>query len=337
VLIKDVMNFFNSCAVAKVCRDGKEILALPSESFEEVSRIAKKTDAQALLRATEIFAETEQALKYSASPRILFETAVLKASMPKEDYDISSLFVRIAELERKLEQGCFVQNDGGRVALNDKKQEETTAQTPSIAPTIVQEKTVKKVQEESFDDYGYADIDVPPEMDVPPDTGEGNVYFDEGFMPKPVSKPVSKPVAKPVEKPLEKPVQTPAPAPIVSNASATAKPVVKAAVQGDGKSTFGSFLRYLRKLGKSGVLFTICMDLDYAYEGSVFTLYTQSDTIYRSLTKSEHYAILKETFAGIGIDESGFSVQLKGKETDDFNKNVEEIKSTFSGVKVEIK
>jgi hypothetical protein len=140
-----------------------------------------------------------------------------------------------------------------------------------------------------------------------------------------------------VAKPVEKPVQTPAPAPIVSNASATAKPVVKAAVQGDGKSTFGSFLRYLRKLGKSGVLFTICMDLDYAYEGSVFTLYTQSDTIYRSLTKSEHYAILKETFAGIGIDENGFSVQLKGKETDDFNKNVEEIKSTFSGVKVEIK
>ena len=40
VLVKDVMNFFNSCAVAKICRDGKNILALPDESYKEVERVA---------------------------------------------------------------------------------------------------------------------------------------------------------------------------------------------------------------------------------------------------------------------------------------------------------
>ena len=74
-----------------------------------------------------------------------------------------------------------------------------------------------------------------------------------------------------------------------------------------------------------------------AYESDVFVLYTQSDTIYRSLKKSEHEAILKETFAGIGIAEGKYDVRLRGKQSDDFNRSVEEIKNTFQGVKIDIK
>lgn len=96
-------------------------------------------------------------------------------------------------------------------------------------------------------------------------------------------------------------------------------------------------MRCLRKTGKSGVLFTICMDLDSGYEGDVFVLYTDSDTIYRSMTKPEHYALLKESFAGIGIEESGFAVRQRGKPADDFNQKLDEIKNTFQGVKIDVK
>ena len=164
VLIKDVMSFFNSCAVAKMCRDAKNILALPDTSFQEVARIAKAADAHALLRATEIFAEVEQALKYSASPRILFETAVLRASMPKTEYDIEALLARVAALESKLENGVVVKNDGGRVEVK-------------------QPEPVKVEQvEEQIEESDYVDV---PEMEAPPDETEtgGNVYFDEGFIP----------------------------------------------------------------------------------------------------------------------------------------------------------
>ncbi len=305
VLIKDVMNFFNSCAVAKLCRDGKNILALPDTTYAEVARIAKSADAHALLRATEIFAETEQALKYSASPRILFETAVFKASMPKEDYDIESILTRLADLERKVESGVVLQNDGGRVALNEENEQKPIEKEPK-------KQAVKEIEAE---EYEYADIDIPPEMEAPPET-DGEVYFDGGFTPPPPPAPKVQREEKPRE------------SVVVAG---------KTAVSGDAKVTFGLFLRHLRKLGKSGVLFTICMDLDNFYENGVFVLSTQSDTIYRSLTKPEHHAILKGTFAGIGIDENGFEVRLKGKETDNFNRDVEEIQKTFSGVKIEIK
>ena len=299
-LVKDVMNFLNSCTVAKTCRDGKNILSLPNESYALVEKIARATDGHRLLRATEIFAEVEQNLKYTASPRIVFETAVLKASMPQTDYDVQALFARVADLERRLENGVFAQtpisqNDGGRVEPKIEKQ-------PQIELEIEPEMQAESVEE-------IAQMDVPPELDVPPDeavTG-GNAYFDPEFAPAP--------------KKQEAPAQRP----------------LKPAVSGDAKTTFGAFLRSLRKTGKNGVLFTICMDLDSAYEGDVFVLSTQSDTVYRSLKKPEHEKLIRGAFEAIGIGLGGFDVRLQGKPTDDFNQKLDEIRQTFQGVNVEIK
>lgn len=293
VLVKDVMNFLNSCAVAKICRDGKNILALPDSNYAEVLRVAKKADGHGLLRASEIFAEVEQTLKYSASPRILFETAVLKASMPKNDYDVDALFARVAALEKKLEEGVTVQT----VAK--------TVSKPVEKPVVEEEVAPKKEEEEEV---------FVPEMEAPPDVEEtgGNVYFDEGFLPK--KKPV---------------VQEEKTTPVV--------PTIKPAVKGDAKTVFGSFLRSLRKTGKSGVLFAICMDLEYAYEGDTFTFYTESETIYNSLMKAEHYPILKASFEGVGIGEEGFAIKLRGKVADTFNKDLETLKQTFGGVKIDVK
>jgi len=108
-------------------------------------------------------------------------------------------------------------------------------------------------------------------------------------------------------------------------------------VKGDGKATFGTFLRTMRKTARNGVLLTLCMDLDGEYEGGVFVLNTTSDTIYRSLTKPEHYALIAQAFESMGMGEGEFEIRLKGKQSDDFKKKADEIKSTFEGVKVEIK
>ena len=305
-LLKDVMNFLNACAVAKTCRDGRAILALSDAMYAEVVAAAKKADGHRLLRVTEIFGGVEYELKYSSSPRILFETAVLKASMPKEDYDIESLLSRISALEKALENGEFSKNDGGRAEMN--------VQTPISHPKQerVQTAAVEEPPTDTWDEY------VPPEMDAPPDETElgGRVYFDE---------PPQKPAAKPVEKPVEKPQAPTSPK--------TAKPLPA----GDAKAVFGLFLRCLRKIARSGVLITLCMDLDCEYDGDTFVLTTASDTIYRSLKKEEHYALIAQAFDGIGIQEGGFDVRLKGKKTDTFNKGVNAIKETFGGVNVEIK
>ncbi len=298
-LVKDVMNFLNSCTVAKTCRDGKQILALPDDSYQTVETIARGVNGHRLLRTTEIFAEVEQTLKYTTSPRILFETAVLKASMPEADYDIQSLIARIESLEKRLKDGDFsapkTQKELPMYAANDGGDVETVVKKPT-APAM--EEVPAPVQEETL----------PPPLEAPPDeavTG-GNVYFDAEFAPAPKKQAAE-------QKPL------------------------KTAVSGHAKTTFGTFLRSLRRTGKNGVLFTICMDLEYLYEGDVFVLFTTSDTIYRSLSKPEHYALIQAAFEAIGISQEGFSVRMKGKNSDSFEKTITAIKQTFEGVKIEIK
>ena len=296
-LLLDILGFLNDCAVVKTCSDAQNILAMPKETYREVLAIARETDGHRLLRTTEIFACLENDLRYSASPRVLLESAVLKASMPHVDYDIESLLARIEALEKKLANG---------VVLPSQPQEQLQAR-----PT---EKTVnapiQPPAQESFEPMEEPYYDAPP-MDEPP----------IGFMADYEEPPI---VVKPKEIKKEEPKNE--------------KPIhVKQAVTGDAKSTFGSFLRSLRKTGKNGVLFTICMDLDHVYEGEKFVLITESDSMYRSLVKAEHYELIKQAFSAIGIQEDGFEIRLKGKTSDDFNKGLEELKQRFSDTKIEIK
>ncbi len=281
MLLKDILNFLNACAVAKTCRDGKSILALPDDLYAEVKRVADGVDGHRLLRVTEIFVGVESEVKYSTSPRILFETAVLKAGLPAADYDIESLLSRIAALEKRLEGGDFTVNDGGRVALNE-------APAPPKSP----------VEEEPFED---SFPQPPPE----------EVYF------APIPKKEVAPSAPPAVEP-------------------SAPRAIKPAVAGDSKATLGSFLRSLRKTAKSGVLITLCMDLDGSYEGDTFVLTTESGTVYNSLKKEAHMQLIAQAFENIGVGSDGFDIRLKGKQSDEFQKSVDELKARFNGIKIDI-
>lgn len=295
VLIKDVMNFLNACTIAKTCRDGKQILAMPDETYKKVLAVAKATNGRALLRATEIFAETEQVLKYSASPRVVLETAVLKASMPQTDYDIESLLVRISALEKKLESGYTAPMVENKAVAEPKKTVE-----------IEEEKQLPTMEtEEELETY---EGDVPPVLEAPPEEIQlgGSAY----------------------DLPRAKQPANLAPTPVV-------KPV--RGVQGDAKAVFGTFLRALRKTGKSAVLFAMCMDLDCTYEDGVLTLITDSETIYRSLMREDHYKMLEESFAMVGVEKDGFAVKLKGKQLNGIDQEIEQIAQTFKGAKIEIK
>ena len=133
------------------------------------------------------------------------------------------------------------------------------------------------------------------------------------------------------------PVATPKasvePQPVASKPMAAS---VKAPM-GDAKATFGLFLRTLRKTCRNGVLFTICMDLESVYEDGVLVLSTESETMYNSLIKEEHYSLIKQAFEAIGISPSGFDIRLKAKQADTFTKSFNQLKETFPKTEMEIK
>lgn len=285
VLARDLLSFFNRCTVAKTCKNGNALLQLPAEMYAETERIAKAAEGRALLRVSEIFAALETELRYSVSPRVVLETAVVRASMPETDGGAPALERRIAKLEEALR------------ALQASPQPRGNAQAPAAA----------------YEEIG-AEAD-PFSANV---HGNG-AQEGRGRAPLPEAPPEEEPFVPPLR---EEP-------------RAKAAASVNALEPEKRKSAFAYFLRALRRGAKNGVLFTMCQDLESAFEGDTFLLITDSDAIYRSLRREEHTKAIAAALEQIGI--SSFDIRLKGEEADPVEAGIEQLKRDFAGTEIRIK
>ncbi len=182
VLNADVCAALRDLLVIKTCAEAQKLLSLPADKFEELKKIAGNSDEHAILRAIEIFSSAEADLKYSTHPKIVFETAALKAAMPESDYNIDALLSRVNKLEKKIEE-----LSSGKFVLNaDNSNSNSAADTESTATKTIEKVDVlsarKKAEEpkkrkapesslsKELQNYGYAEEDVPePPSDYIPE------------------------------------------------------------------------------------------------------------------------------------------------------------------------
>ena len=329
LLIKDVLQFFNGCAVAKTCAHGEKLLLLPADRYALLKTAAAATDNRALVRALEIFAQAESDCRYTTTPKITLETAVLKAAAVKEDEDISAIVRRVKLLEEALEK-----LQSGASALPAPLA--ARAQPLTANPAAETPKTAQKTGGEF------------PE-EAPPDENEtgGNLYLDNDYIRADKARQARKAQSAAASSAQTGLSDTPfAPAPrssagaanIADSAAATSATTAAAgaanAATGDAKVTFGKFLRALRAVG-NGVLFTICMDMESAFDGGTFVLYTTKETLLNTLKRETNFPVVQSALNKIGITD--FDLRLKGKEKDDTNKAIDEIKEKFAGANITVK
>ena len=329
LLIKDVLQFFNGCAVAKTCAHGEKLLLLPADRYALLKTAAAATDNRALVRALEIFAQAESDCRYTTTPKITLETAVLKAAAVKEDEDISSIVRRVKLLEEALEK-----LRSGASALPAPLAARAQPQTAN--PAAETPKTAQKKGGEF------------PE-EAPPDENEtgGNLYLDNDYIRADKARQARKAQSAAASSAQAGLSDTPfAPAPrsaagaaniadfAASTPATTAAAGAANAATGDAKVTFGKFLRALRAVG-NGVLFTICMDMESAFDGGTFVLYTTKETLLNTLKRETNFPVVQSALNKIGITD--FDLRLKGKEKDDTNKAIDEIKEKFAGANITVK
>lgn len=142
VLIKDMLAFLNDCTIVKVCKNAREIINRPDETYRKIEDIAGFSDGHKLLRVTEILAKAENDMRYSTSGRITLETAVLKAAMPQSDYDIDALIGKINALERRISEGVTIKQPAPPAPREVPKEEKR----PPLAATPV--KKVELIEED---------------------------------------------------------------------------------------------------------------------------------------------------------------------------------------------
>ena len=320
VFIKDILSFLNNVAVAKMCKNAKQILNLPDEMFSAISDMAQ-ADGHKILRATEIFVKAEGDMRYAADARVVLETAILRCTLPQADYNIDSLIARVSALEKKLENGvaasvpqtAYAKPAESAPSVASKEGSSFAKPFAGSAPTAKPTAQTDEVQSDMFSGR----------------TGKATAFWAD-------TAPQKKPsvAAKPA---LKESAEEDVFASSAPSASASRPASVQGGAQSGsltGKSVHAALLRALRTTHKNAVLFTLCSDLTCVQEGGKFVFNTENETVNRAITRPDNAKILSEVLAGAGVTD--YEVRLVKKD-DGYKKAIDALKANFGGTDIDIK
>lgn len=346
VLNRDLCSAIRDLLVIKTCKEPRAILGLPQDKFNELKAIAEKSDVHALLRYLELFTAVETELKYSTHPRIVFETAAVKAGMPSADYNIDALLARISALEKTLNEvarrpAVLPLTEEYPPRVSSAKTDEQPAKAVEKSDIKPQAATVKKEPVETVavaraeSKPSSASI-VPPKKQpkqevlsgfeaaadefVPPDEDGGFILPSEFDMPKAKKQP---------EVAVSTAPRTAASVPSAPSASPSSSP--------DAERVWGAILRAMRK-DKEIMLWAACEDVAVSSSGSTFCILASGENEYTFLSKPENAAKLKNYVLGEGFADlkitTGGSVEPVATSSSD---EVDAVKELFKGEKLTIK
>lgn len=320
LLIKDALQFLNGCAVAKTCAHGEKLLLLPADRYALLKSTANLAENRVLVRALEILAQAESDCRYTTTPKITLETAVLKAAFVKEDEDITALVQRVQVLEDALSD-----LRSGAVSLPAAAQ--TSSSLAAQEYSVPTQQPKEKARKQTGGEF--------PE-EAPPDENEtgGNLYLDSDYVRADKARQAKKAQTAYEATSSAQPGMFDTPFAAVQSAAPQAGQKPTNAAAGDAKVAFGKFLRALRAVG-NGVLFTICMDMESDFDGDTFVLYTTKETLLNTLKRETNFPVVQNALNKIGITD--FDLRLKSKEKDNTNKAIDEIKEKFADAKITIK
>ena len=348
VLCKDIISRIREIIVCKTCSDAKEILELPDYIYEEIKTVADKTDEHRLLRMVEIFTDAEGSLRYSVNPRVILETACIKASQPEHDYNVDALLARINRLEEALKEGKFAmtittEKEVGVSSSPAKPQASVSQSTVSRQdrekPLTVSENKEVNAQDKSQKKVVVSDdieIGVPVFDDGYPDAPPEEMMDDYGgfYGDVPKAKKVdNRPIARVIE---EKPVQKPIETKVETTASIQEETVQTSAGGMSGAKLWGKVIRQLRA-DKHIMLWVACQEMEAKLVGRTLKIIANDDSGYQAIVKDANLSVLANTVKSIG-DYEVEVVKGSGDDepTDGFDADVEKVKNAFGGATIKI-
>lgn len=342
VLNRDLCSAIRDLLVIKTCKEPRSILGLPQDKFNELKALAEMADVHALLRYLELFSSVENELKYSTHPRIVFETAAVKAGMPSADYNIDALLARISALEKTFNEiaqrpAVLPLTEEHRPRDSSVKSAERTVQATEKSDKRIQEYTEKTamINEATVCAEGKPKLvtdqkpEKHPEKEVlsgfeaavdefaPPEEGGGFILPSDFGVPKP-------------KKQTESEVGS-------TSKKADFATSVASAFSPDAERAWGAILRAMRK-DKEIMLWAACEDVAVSSAGSTFCIVASGENEYTFLSKFENASKLKNYVCGEGFADlkitTGGSIEPAATSS---SNEVDAVKELCNGEKLTIK
>lgn len=338
VLVKDLLSFLNNCAIVKMCANAKEILNLPEDRFSALKGAADIADGHKILRVTEIIAKAEGDMRYALNGRITLETAILKCAMPDTDYDIDALIGRVALLEKQVKEGAAGQSSPRPVPDFGVPPVQAKPVAQSVAPSLSSNSRADAPSVRVSEPRSFAPPSLKPltgaSADVNPFAADETAIGAEKDK-NPFSSPQS---AQKTEQPAQKAENSnyaQAEQPALWEQATISPASAGSLSEADKKQIFGRFLRLFRTTRRNAVLFTLCMDLESAFEGDKFVLTTTTEAVYKALTREENDKFISEALAELGV--FSHEIRLKAKGEDKYESALKQLRENFKGTDIEIK
>ena len=316
VLCKDIISRLREIIVCKTCKNGREILEIPEDAYDEIVKAASLADESRILRTIEIFSEAEGNMRYAASPKILLECALVKSSRPETDYNLDALLGRISALEKALKDGATVSGEKPKpIFMGEIKPAE-------VKPATVATKTETKAKAEENAPYYFDDGEPVP----PPEEPSGMETGGYKSINEPKSPVIERKAATLDAKPEE------------------AKPAGQAAEQSPSGNTagmnagklWGTVIRKLRA-EKQIVLWIACQEMTATLNGRTLVVRASDEAGYNAVTKQANLEILSKIVKSVGdfeveIRKSNGEAENKSK----FDEDVEKVKNVFGSTVVKV-
>lgn len=320
VLADDIASLVRDLLIIKTAENANKILVLPETRFNAYLAVAKQTDGNRLLRISDIFSSLDNAFRYTTHPRIVLETAVIRACKPEKDYDTDAILSRIASVEKELSDAKATiqkfKEEGVQIKVDDKQ----TPQTENLQTENSQAENVKSPLPQAAEPSGKKPekkntaSDFSEEFGMIPPEDDGGFYgFDEPRREVPPQK------------------TTIVSASAYSGGNAEKSPVLQenATEEVPPAKVWGCVLRQLRA-DRNVVLWTVCRDVKAFAKDGVLTVYVSDDGEYEMFSKENHYKTLTDTARKFG----NYTVKIEKKsimtdEAKEFDDDIEKVKRTF--------
>lgn len=131
--VVDFTWYLRNLLLMKTSKDASEIIDMSSERMEALKEEAEMIEIPVVMRYIRILSELTNQIRYATQKRVLIEIALIKLMQPEMEKDLESLTNRVANVEKKLENGILVDsaqmgNAGQNIGDNYAKKLETEQQ-----------------------------------------------------------------------------------------------------------------------------------------------------------------------------------------------------------------
>ena len=135
--VSDFTWYLRNLLLIKSADDMEDMLDMSSENLALLKEEAQMIDSEVLMRYIRILSELSGQIRYAAQKRILVEIALIKLCRPAMESSQDALVDRIEQLEKKMENGVFVEQ--GKTSGIPQKAQAAKVQKPEMPKALPQE------------------------------------------------------------------------------------------------------------------------------------------------------------------------------------------------------